>query len=265
MAHHIIESKDLSDWLQTPAGQYLLEWEQGLCDQLTADWFGYHALQLGQAQLQGLRHNRMPHRWLALTQHPNSHAGQADFCTDLCALPFADDSLDLVILPHALEASPDPHATLREVARVLVPEGRVLVLGLNPNSLWAWRQVRDRWRRHLWPGRLYLPQSGEFIGPRRLRDWLNLLNFEAEPMQYGCYAPSVQSPQWLKRFKVLDQLGPRWWPFLGAVYAQVAIKRVHGMRLIEPVWRERKRAARALVVSGSGSVSSRSHHSDTTP
>jgi hypothetical protein len=44
---------------------------------------------------------------------------------------------------------------------------------------------------------------------------------------------------------------------LGAVYAQIAIKRVHGMRLIEPVWRERRHAARALIVPGSGSVSSR--------
>jgi SAM-dependent methyltransferase len=254
MAKHIIESKDLSSWLQTPAGQYLLEWEQALCDRLTTDWFGFHALQLELAQLQGLRHNRMPHRWLALHQQQNA---QADFCTDLCALPFADDSLDLVILPHALESSPDPHATLREVARVLVPEGRVLILGLNPNSLWGWRQMRDRWWRRLWHGRLYLPQTGEFIAPRRLRDWLSLLNFESEPMQYGCYAPSVQSPKWLRRSKVLDHLGPRWWPFWGSVYAQVAIKRVHGMRLIEPVWGERKRAARALVVSRAGGVSSR--------
>ncbi len=260
MSTDIIESEGLNSWLHTPAGQYLLQWEQDLCDRWTADWFGYHALQLGQSQLQGLRHNRMPHRWLALPEP--SDQGLGDFCTDLCALPFADDSLDLVILPHALENSPDPHATLREVARVLVPEGRVLILGLNPNSLWGWRQMRDRARRRVWQGRLFLPQSGEFIGTRRLRDWLSLLNFESEPMQYGCYAPSVQSPQWLKRFQVMDQLGPRWWPFWGAVYAQVAIKRVHGMRLIEPVWRERKRAARALVVSGSGSVSSRSPHAD---
>jgi SAM-dependent methyltransferase len=196
---------------------------------------------------------------------PSSPAGPADFCTDFCALPFADDSLDLVILPHSLESSPDPHATLREVARVLVPEGRVLILGLNPNSLWGWRQMRDRWRHRLWHGRLYLPQTGEFIAPRRLRDWLSLLNFETEPMQCGCYAPSVQSPKWLKRSKVLDQLGPRWWPFLGSVYAQVAIKRVHGMRLIEPAWGERKLAARALVVNGTGSVSSRTEPSNPIP
>ncbi len=196
----------------------------------------------------------MPHRWLAL---PLGEIGDANLRIDPCALPFAEDSLDLVVLPHSLELSPDPHATLREVARVLVPEGRVLILGLNPNSLWGWRQSRDRMRRRWWNSPLFLPETGEFIGTGRLRDWLRLLNFEVMPMRYGGYAPSVQSPRWLQHWAWMDRAGPRWWPFLGAVYAQVAIKRVHGMRLIEPVWRERKHAARALTVPGSGSVSSR--------
>ncbi len=254
MAEQIIGSTGLPAWLATPAGQYLLQWEQAQCDALTSDWFGYHALQMGLTQLQALRQNRMPHRWLALPLCENGHA---DLRIDPCALPFAEDSLDLVVLPHSLELSPDPHATLREVARVLVPEGRVLILGLNPNSLWGWRQTRDRCRRRWWNGPLFLPEPGEFIGTGRLRDWLRLLNFEVVPMRYGAYLPSVQSPQWLRRWAWMDRAGPRWWPFLGAVYAQVAIKRVHGMRLIEPVWRERKHAARALAVPGSGSVSSR--------
>lgn len=244
----------MSGWLATPAGRYLLAWEQARCDDLTGDWFGYHALQLGLPQLHALRQNRMPHRWLAL---PMTESGQNDLRIDPCALPFADDSLDLVVLPHSLELSPDPHATLREVARVLVPEGRVLILGLNPNSLWGWRQSRDRLRRRLWQGPLFLPETGEFIGTGRLRDWLRLLDFEMEPIRYGGYVPSVQSPRWLRRWGWMDRAGARWWPILGSIYAQVAIKRVHGMRLIEPVWRERKHAARALVVPGSGSVSSR--------
>ena len=116
---------------------------------------------------------------------------------------------------------------------------------------------RDRLRRRLWQGPLFLPETGEFIGTGRLRDWLRLLDFEMEPIRYGGYVPSVQSPRWLRRWGWMDRAGARWWPILGSIYAQVAIKRVHGMRLIEPVWRERKHAARALVVPGSGSVSSR--------
>ena len=66
---------------------------------------------------------------------------------DFDALPFPDHSLDLVVLPHALELSRDPHLTLREVERVLVPEGRVMILGFNPASLWGLRQRFGRARR----------------------------------------------------------------------------------------------------------------------
>ena len=131
------------------------------------------------------------------------------FRKNIAALPFADDSLDLVVLPHTLELSPDPHATLREVARVLVPEGRLLIFGLNPNSLWGWRQTRARFWRCFWHTRLFLPESGEFIGTSRLRDWLHLLNFETEPIRYGCYLPSVQSPLWLRRLGFLEPVGAR--------------------------------------------------------
>ena len=52
-------------------------------------------------------------------------------------LPFDASSLDLVVLPHALELARDPHLALREVERVLVPEGRVVIVGFNPASLWG--------------------------------------------------------------------------------------------------------------------------------
>ena len=133
----------MQEWFATPPGRYLLAWEQAQFDQAVADVFGYHALQLGAAQVEGLRANRMPHRWLALDDPAHlAHAPQAVLLTDFAALPFAANSLDLVVLPHALELSPDPHATLREVERVLVPEGRVVICGLNPTSLWGMRQRR---------------------------------------------------------------------------------------------------------------------------
>src|ERR1019366_694210 len=67
------------------------------------------------------------------------------------ALPFDAASLDLVVLPHALELARDPHRTLREVERVLVPEGRVLIIGFNPASLWGTRQRPRRVRRRPGP------------------------------------------------------------------------------------------------------------------
>ena len=213
-------------WLHTPAGRYLLAWEQAQLDAAVVDLFGFHALQLGLPQLEGLRTNRMPQRWL-LAQHDDGPASSAHLVADFDALPFEVNSLDLLLLPHTLESAPDPHHRLREAHRVLRPEGRLVVLGLNPASLWGLRQrLPEGW------GGGFLPQQGEFLGYWRLRDWLKLLGLEVEQARFGCWRPPLQREAWLARWGVMDRLGATWWPVFGAVYFLQAIKRVHGMRLV---------------------------------
>jgi SAM-dependent methyltransferase len=238
MATEIIS---FDEWLQSPPGGYLLAWEQAQCAQAVVDVFGFNALQLGMPALDALEANRMPHRWLALTESQGLDPSVGLVC-DAAALPFPADSLDLLVLPHALELSADPHAALREVGRVLRPEGRVVITGLNPLSLWALRQrqahacERVGWHR-LAEAAYHLPQAGEFIGHWRLRDWLRLLDFEVESTRFGVYQPAVRSERWLQRLNWTNRLGPRWWPILGAAYAIVAVKRVRGTRLLGSAWK----------------------------
>lgn len=199
-----------------------------------ADLFGFHALQIGLPELDALRANRMPHRWLALDT-AMTQGRLPNLRCDFDALPFDAASLDLVVLPHVLEQARDPHLTLREVERVLVPDGRALIVGFNPASLWGTRQRFGRLRRSLGirsKRELFLPRSGEFIGFRRLRDWLRLLSFEVEAGRFGCYIPPVTSAKWLARFDWMETAGDRWWPVFGAIYYIVAVKRVRGMRLV---------------------------------
>ncbi len=233
----------LHDWLATPPGAYLLDWERRQMAASVADVFGFHALQLGLPELDALAANRMPHRWLATeTRHE-----KAVFLTEFSALPFPANSLDLVVLPHTLELTADPHAALREVYRVLVPEGRVVITGFNPMSLWGFRQYRAHFYKRLGWQHLFLPDTGEFLGYLRIRDWLRLLGFELDSGHFGCYRPALANPQWLERFAWMDRLGARWWPILGAVYAVVAVKRVRGMTLLNPTWKPALRLANAPV------------------
>jgi SAM-dependent methyltransferase len=251
----------LQNWLKTPPGQTLLAWENAQFEQMVADIFGYHALQLGLPDLQALHANRMPHRWVAVAKAAdNIHIGnnnaaintvtmqasdtptiaideikKIDFVTAFEALPFPENSLDLLILPHSLELSQDPHATLREAERVLMPEGRLIVCCFNPLSLWGLQQKRSHLYKKFNLGELYLPEAGEFISYRRLRDWLKLLNFEVESSQFGCFRPAVRSQAMLQRFAWMDKLGANYWPILGAVYVVSAVKRVHGMRMVHPL------------------------------
>lgn len=220
------------EWLQTPQGRYLLDWEQDGLDRLVADLFGYHAVQLGLPGFELLRANRMPRRINCGPQGRDLRCSEYE-------LPFATSSLDLVLLPHVLEFSAHPHRVLREVERVLVPEGSVVISGFNPLSLWGLRRLLARRGAEA-------PWSGHYRSAMRIRDWLNLLGFEIQESRFGCYAPPLRTPQWLERWGCIDRAGSRWWPVLGAGYLLHGVKRVQGMRLITPHWRGRKAVAKRL-------------------
>jgi SAM-dependent methyltransferase len=226
------------DWLTTPQGQYVLDWEQRKHDQLVADIFGYYALQLGLPHQDFLRANRMPFR-SRCDEVEVAQREAVNVCANLCHLPFASASVDLVVLPHVLEFAEQPHQILREVERILVPEGQVIVAGFNPFSLWG---ARRRLRRSPEP-----PFQGQYISVLRLKDWFALLGFETRAGAFGCYAPAVAEEKWLARWRFMEAAGDRWWPFAGSVYLVQAIKRVPGMRLITPTKRDLVARSKSLA------------------
>ncbi|NML60764.1 class I SAM-dependent methyltransferase [Massilia sp. RP-1-19] len=235
----------LDGWLKSPAGIYVREWEQACLDELTANIFGYNAVQVGMPQIDALAANRMPNKWQAATRMSNLDelalaAGnkQIAVALDFAELPFASQSLDLVVMPHVLEFAAEPHQVLREVERVLIPEGQVIICGFNPASLWGVRQGVRRITRSP-----YLPVAGEFISMPRMKDWLKLLNLGVTRSHFGCYAPPCRSTHWLNRFAFMENAGKRWWPYLGAVYMVHAVKRVKGMTLIGPAWNKKSASA----------------------
>jgi SAM-dependent methyltransferase len=231
-------------WLSTPLGHYLKAWEQCELDAAVADIFGYHAVQLDGIEINGLTSNRMPHRWhiFSCTDPMPSSVDlkllPCDLVADSAALPFAVASLDLVVLPHTLELCQDPHAALREAERVLVPEGHLVITGMNPVSLWGWHQRRTALYKRFGWGADNGAVVGQLIGYWRMRDWLRLLGFEVQVSRFGCWRPAVQNTRWLSRFAWLDRWGARWWPILGGAYMLVAVKRVPGTRLLGRTWKK---------------------------
>lgn len=224
------------EWLETAQGHYVRRWVETRHDQMVADIFGFNAVQLGLPQLDLLRANRMPFRFYCSEET----AAATQVRASALELPFATASIDLVVLPHVLEFSDNPHQVLREVERVLVPEGSVIVTGFNPFSLWGAK-------RRLARQPLDAPWRGRYISVPRLKDWCKLLNLETHMGCFGCYAPPLSQEKWLHRWRFMEPAGDRWWPFAGGVYMLQAIKRVQGMRLILPTWKDRKAAAKALA------------------
>ncbi|MEP6879868.1 MAG: methyltransferase domain-containing protein [Nitrosospira sp.] len=235
-------TKNKLEWFETSLGQYLLEREQNHFDEAVADVFGYNAMQIGFPQYDFLRANRMPLQFCAGTEESAAVRASPEF------LPIETNSIDLVLLPHVLEFSSNPHQILREVQRVLMPEGHVIVCGFNPRSLWGVRGVlglvEDRFLRSV-EGQF--PWRGNFISLPRLKDWLTLLDFEITKDRLCCYAPPFSQEKWLKRFSFMEAAGDRWWPFSGGIYFLTAVKRVHGMRVIKPEWKEVRAARRGMA------------------
>ena len=250
----------------------MLEWEQSHLDAMTADIFGFNAMQIGLPEINALQANRMRHKWISdskvsvglaqnLAIDGNFQEKNTDRATggsqiviahDFAELPFASQSLDLVVLPHVLEFADEPHQVLREVERVLIPEGQVIICGFNPASLWGIRQSTGRLS-----GAHFLPQNAEFISLLRLKDWLKLLNMEVNRGRFGCYAPPCATAKWLHRFSFMEKAGNRWWPYFGATYIVQAIKRVKGMHLIGPAF-----SKKAVQVAKGVPATNRIHKAD---
>jgi SAM-dependent methyltransferase len=224
----------LQDWLATPLGQYLLEKERAYLDDVTPDIFGFHALQLGMPGVDLLRENRITHKMRVAA------AGEPDVYAKCHELPVATQSIDLVLLPHVLEFAAEPHLVLREVDRVLMPEGRLVIVGFNPWSLWGLRSALG-FSRH------EFPWNGHFLSLLRVKDWLALLGFEVSAGRLIGYAPPFDNDKVRRRFGFMEPAGDRWWAVGGAVYMLQAIKRVRGMRLITPAWQEKAAREKHLV------------------
>jgi len=224
----------LAAWLATPLGTYLLERELRYVDEVIADVFGYNALQLGLPEHDFLRASRIPFKCRV------APGGAVDLRAEFFDLPIASNSIDLLLLPHALEFSAQPHQILREVQRVLMPEGHAVIACFNPWSLWGVRRLFNR------TTDVY-PWCGRFFTLPRLKDWLALLELEIDAGQMGCYLPPCTQTKWIQRLRFMEAAGDRWWPIAGGVYFLHVVKRVRGMRVIMPLWREQVARRRNLV------------------
>jgi SAM-dependent methyltransferase len=229
------ETASLHDWFSTPLGAFLLQREQAYLDQESADIFGYHALQLGLPQLDLLRESRITHRVKV------APAGPADLLSRFEEMPIETQSVDLALLPHVLEFSAHPHEILREIDRLMIPEGRIIVIGFNPWSLFGMRRSLGSAQQYPWNGR--------FVSLIRIKDWLQLLGFDVSAGRLACYVPPFEAEKWIKRFQFMEHAGDRWWGVAGGVYMLQAIKRVRNMRIITPDWADRKAAEKKFAAA----------------
>jgi SAM-dependent methyltransferase len=134
-------------------------------------------------------------------------------------LPLKSETVDMVIVPHLLEFDTYRFQTMREIERVLKPEGIILIMNFNPWSLWVRYQF-------LWEIRMADSLRGHFLGHSRVMDWLKLLNFEVT-VSTSFYLDEFTS----KHGKAISSRGS----FTATSYAIKAIKRRYNLIPLTPV------------------------------
>lgn len=126
-------------WLQGEAGQQLLaDVQRDALPELTRI-FGQHGLYLRPSEsIPGDLSGNMLARVVSLWRSGQGFGG--DFACADPEIPIASASLSLVYALFVVEGAPSPGILLHEFARMLKPEGVVLVLSLNP-----WSPAQFRW------------------------------------------------------------------------------------------------------------------------
>jgi SAM-dependent methyltransferase len=236
----------VEQWYQRQPGQRLLQAEQHLIDEELSSCFGYHLLQLSVCrQLNLVKNSRVQSNFIS---HPMGDNNGLNARCNFDELPFATDSLDAVILHHSQEFVANPHNTLREVQRIVVPNGKVIIIGFNPWSLLGlYSKASSLWSDSLWHNHL--------LSCRRVIDWLNLLGFKVSLIRYAFHRPPVKSTKIFDRLSINRQA---WWQLLpgGGVYMISAVKHVEGMTVIpsKPQWTKTPGFAGLSVIKPSARV-----------
>ncbi len=225
----------LDQWYKGGIGQQFIKITQPPLDEILSNLFGYHLLQVGSFANANLLEKSRTNQCLVLDdcqenlKHP-LHIVPAD----VAQLPITTDSIDVVVLPHTLEIHANAYQILREVDRILVPEGHVVITGFNPYSLWGC----SMWLRKLIG---HLPWHGRFLSPRRVSDWCGLLGYDIESVQFYFHRLPLNASNIMKKTKFLERWGARFWPILGGGYILVARKQVITPTPIRPSWHFRSR------------------------
>jgi len=237
-----------SHWLETGTGAALLREESRQVAVVFDNIFGDQFLQIGCWGAADLfRRSARTKRYAVVAAQ---RGPGVDFVSSPEDLAVVSDSIDAVFLPHVLETTDDPHAVLREVDRILRPDGHVVIAGFNP---WGWWGVRHYLSRGAFPA-----GGQRMISESRVRDWLILLDYNVQPARFHHVAAPLYRPS-RHRENLVDgpdaddgsSVGPaasgRHWNPLASCYLLTARREIFTVTRIRPSVRRRAQLVGGLV------------------
>jgi len=227
MADADMLSSQVAQWFQSPQGEAVLRAEEEAIHAALEKLFGYHILQLGFSEQHSLiEQSPVGHK---IVFSPNFRAGSTRAVASNEALPLSSDSIDVVVIHHALDFAANSHRVLREATRVLRPGGHMLIVGFNPYSYWGF------WR--LFKRKKNMPWLGKFISKGRVSDWLKLLDLHIDSISYGLHFMPLKMTRLLSRAQSLENFGNKVRSPFGGAYFIHCINQAMPVTPILPKWR----------------------------
>lgn len=145
---------------------------------------------------------------------PHGGAPVASTIGDEERLPFADAVFDRCLVVHALEEAPALRPLLRELWRVMAPEGRLIIIVANRTGLWARAETTPFGHgRPFSRSQLASALSDALFQPAA---WARALYAPPLPWRVACGA----ADSW-------ERTGERFWPAFGGALMAEAVKRLH--------------------------------------
>ena len=235
----------LSHWFAGRLGQLVLSIESLELEKNLATLFGYHIVQLGQFQAANFLDASPIHSQFIISPKP-ADTDQRIIQANFVELPIKAASVDVVIVPHLLEFAKQPANILAEACRILIPEGRIIIVGFNPISLWGVKRIFTLTVKY------QLPWCGNFLAIPKIKAWLRENNCTITTQKSLFFRPPLKQTMLLEKLRFMEVLGPMCWPFCGGINIIVAKKTVIPLTPITASERTRRRWQEAGIAEPSG-------------
>lgn len=134
--------------------------------------------------------------------------------SDEGALPLPTNSVDRIIMMHALEFSDNPEESFAELWRVLKSTGRIIIIVPNRMGLWA----RADWNPF---------GQGKPYSARQVEQFLKDNLFVHERTNHALFSPPFQSTLMLRMAHIFESVGQYLYPALGGVTIIEASKQLY--------------------------------------
>lgn len=129
-------------------------------------------------------------------------------------LPLPDSSIDRILMVHALEYSENAAESLKEMWRVLAPNGRLVIVVPNRRGVWA-RLDRTPFG------------SGRPYSRTQLITLLREANFSVNTISNALHFPPVKRRWMMRPCMAVEGLGRKLWPLFAGVLIVEAQKRLY--------------------------------------